>query len=54
MEPEGASNKNSPFGGREQQKQKLGVSLLPQGSVEGVFWTMCELSQICRKCTSVT
>jgi len=44
MEPEGASNENSSLGGSEQQKQKLGVSLLSQGSVEGVFWTMYELS----------
>lgn len=48
MEPEGASDENSSHGGSEQQKQKLGVSLLSQGSVEGVFWTMHELSQISR------
>ena len=44
MEPEGASNENSSLGGSEQQKQKFDVSLLSQGSVEGVFWTMYELS----------
>jgi len=43
MEPQGSSNENSSFGGSAKQKQNLGVSLLSQGSVEGVFWTMYEL-----------
>ena len=46
MEPEGASDENHSRGGSEPQKQKLGVSLLSQGSIEGLFWTMCELSQL--------
>ena len=41
MEPEEASVENP---GGEEQKQKLGVSLLSQGSVEGLFWMMYELS----------
>ena len=48
MELEGASDENSSLGGSDQQKQKLGVSLLSQGSVEGLFWTVHELSQITR------
>lgn len=48
MEPEGASVENRSLGGGEEQKQKLGVSLLSQGSVEGLFKTMYELSQVRR------
>ena len=48
MEPKGASIENRSLGGGEEQKEKLGVSLLSQGSVEGLFWTMYELSQIRR------
>ena len=41
VDPEGTSVENR---GGEEQKQKLGVSLLSRGSVEGLFWMMCELS----------
>lgn len=37
IEPEGASDENSSLGGSEPQKQKLSVSLLSQGSVEGLY-----------------
>lgn len=46
MEPEGSSDEHSSLGGSEPQKQKLGASLLSQGSVEGLFRTVFELSQL--------
>ena len=46
MEPEGSSDEHSSLGGSEPQKQKLSASLLSQGSVEGLFRTVFELSQL--------